>query len=188
MNLLSKNMRRNPLEQRLFPQPVPVASPGLSKVKIRWGSKAFDPYLLEVPQQIDLMSAMLSNGENFYAALTRAAGMGHGKFAAGLARVKQRLELGEALEEALENLDRECASPLVSEFCNKVSIALTRGTPMAQQLELLSQSSRAQLRNQLLKQAGKNELKMLIPMVFLILPVTIFFAIFPSLQLLQVGL
>lgn len=179
--------RTNPLEQRLFPKPQNQSPASLSKLKIRWGSKSFDPYLLEMPQQIELMGAMLNNGENFYSVLTAQTTMSSGNFARGLSRVKHRLELGESLEKALELLELESDSPMVSEFTNKVVISLTRGTPMAQQLEFLSETARAQLRNQLLKQAGKNELKMLVPMVFLILPVTILFAVFPSLQLLQSG-
>lgn len=180
-------MTSNGLEKRLYPQAQSSVPASFSKLKVRWGSKAFDPYLLEMPQQLDLMGAMLSNGENFYSVLTSQTNLATGNFAAGLGRAKRRLELGESLEQALELLERESNSPMVSEFANKVVIALTRGTPMAQQLEFLSETARAQLRNQLLKQAGKNELKMLVPMVFLILPVTILFAVFPSLQLLQSG-
>jgi tight adherence protein C len=52
---------------------------------------------------------------------------------------------------------------------------------------MLSASAKSQLKVAQLKAAGRNELKMLIPLVFLILPVTIAFAVFPSLQLLQLG-
>lgn len=180
-------MRVSQLERRLFPQQRQAGPAAFSKLKISWGNKSFDPYLLEVPQQIELMAAILANGDNFYAALTNQANGARGDFASALKRVKIRLELGESLERALELLERETGSPIVAEFANKVVIALTRGTPMSRQLEFLSETARAQLRNQLLKQAGKNELKMLIPMVFMILPVTILFAVFPSLQLLQSG-
>jgi tight adherence protein C len=180
-------MRSSQLERRLFPDHKGTSPRVLSKLKVSWGNKSFDPFLLEVPQQIELMAAMLANGENFYSALTMQANLAKGDFATALKRVRMRLELGESLEVALELLERETNSSMVSEFANKVVIALTRGTPMAQQLEFLSETARARLRNQLLKQAGKNELKMLIPMVFMILPVTILFAVFPSLQLLQAG-
>jgi tight adherence protein C len=58
---------------------------------------------------------------------------------------------------------------------------------MAEQFTQLAESARGQLRVAQLKNAGKNELKMLVPLVFLILPVTVLFAIFPSLQILQLG-
>jgi tight adherence protein C len=47
------------------------------------------------------------------------------------------------------------------------------------------QSATAELRTQLLAKAGKNETKMMIPMVFVILPVTVMFALYPSLALIQ---
>jgi tight adherence protein C len=43
---------------------------------------------------------------------------------------------------------------------------------------------RSDLHNQMLKLSARNETRMLIPLVFLILPVTILFAIFPSLEML----
>jgi tight adherence protein C len=54
-------------------------------------------------------------------------------------------------------------------------------------LSELSASARAEIRNMLLRQAGKNETRMLIPLVFLILPITVLFAIYPSLELLNFG-
>jgi tight adherence protein C len=53
-------------------------------------------------------------------------------------------------------------------------------------LSSLAESARADQRNDLLKQVGRNETKMLIPLVFLILPVTVLFAVYPSLQLLNI--
>jgi tight adherence protein C len=48
-------------------------------------------------------------------------------------------------------------------------------------------SARSEIRNELLTQAGRNETRMLIPLVFLILPITVLFAIYPSLQLLNIN-
>jgi tight adherence protein C len=48
-------------------------------------------------------------------------------------------------------------------------------------------SVREEIKSRLLRQAGRNETRMLIPLVFLILPVTVLFAIYPSLELLNFG-
>ncbi len=48
-------------------------------------------------------------------------------------------------------------------------------------------SVRDEIKSRLLRQAGRNETRMLIPLVFLILPVTVWFAIYPSLELLNFG-
>jgi tight adherence protein C len=54
-------------------------------------------------------------------------------------------------------------------------------------LSELGDSARAEIKNRLLRQAGKNETGMLVPLVFLILPITVLFAIYPSLELLNFG-
>jgi len=148
---------------------------------------ATDALLFELPQHLELMAARLQNGENIYAVLTDL-GRGSGRFALALRRASVRIRLGQTIEEALGELARELKSPLASELVNKVILSLERGTPLAAQLRLLAATARGQLRISQLKAAGRNELKMLVPLVFLILPVTVAFAILPSLQLLQFGL
>jgi tight adherence protein C len=145
-----------------------------------------DSYLLEVPQQLEVMAARLRSGDSFYKVLS-LQNAAHGNFAEALRRLSLRLTYGESIEEGLRLLDQECRSPIVSEFANKTLLSLRRGTPIAEQFVHLAESARGQLRVAQLKNAGKNELKMLVPLVFLILPVTVFFAIFPSLQILQLG-
>ncbi|MDE2409387.1 MAG: type II secretion system F family protein [Actinomycetales bacterium] len=164
----------------------PETSRLLSGVKIRAAKTGEDQLIFELPQHLDLMSARLLNGEDIYSVLALQAS-GSGKFAHNLERLGIRLQLGENLEQALALLAEESKSPLVSEFVNKLQLGLSRGTPLATQFLMLSASAKAQLKVAQLKAAGRNELKMLIPLVFLILPVTIAFAVFPSLQLLQLG-
>jgi len=66
-----------------------------------------------------------------------------------------------------------------------LSVALRRGSPLARMLREQAESARADLRNELLRDVGRNETRMLIPLVFLILPVTVLFAVYPSLQLIS---
>jgi tight adherence protein C len=62
---------------------------------------------------------------------------------------------------------------------------MTRGAPVSEQLLAHSRAARSQIQRNLMKQAGANETKMLIPVIFLILPVTVLFAVFPSISLLS---
>jgi len=71
------------------------------------------------------------------------------------------------------------------ELAEKLSLGLSRGVPMAEQVMQLANSLRQEQGRRLLKQAGSSETKMLIPTVFLILPVTVLFAVFPSVLVLQ---
>ena len=66
-------------------------------------------------------------------------------------------------------------------------MALKRGTPLVFVISEQAETVRQAISSDLMKQAGKNETRMLIPLVFLILPVTVLFAIYPSLQLLSIN-
>ena len=164
----------------------PVTRFRFSKVRLRSPRLAFDPLILELPQHLDLMAARLQNGENVYSVLSQQAAAS-GRMAEGLRRVAVRLSLGETLDASLDHLAADLKSELIQELSNKVKLGLVRGTPLASQFQLLSGAAKNQLRVAQLKAAGRNEVRMLVPLVFLILPVTIAFAIFPSLQILQLG-
>jgi tight adherence protein C len=73
----------------------------------------------------------------------------------------------------------------LAELCQKLRVSIERGTPIAHQISNLSDSIQQRVMRELIRRAGQNETKMLIPTIFLILPVTVLFAIFPSLLLLQ---
>lgn len=70
-------------------------------------------------------------------------------------------------------------------MATKLAVALNNGSALADLMSDFIQSSTANLRSELLTLAGKNETKMMIPMVFVILPVTVMFALYPSLALIQ---
>jgi tight adherence protein C len=140
----------------------------------------------ELPEILELMSVSLSAGDGLFGALVRVTPRANGVLADSLKEMLAALEIGAELESELERLAHTLPQRQIVEFSSKLAIAFRRGTPLAQMLRSLAESTRAELRNELLKQAGRNETRMLIPLVFLILPVTVLFAIYPSLQLLNI--
>lgn len=172
------------LEARLFPEVRP--SVRFSRVSLKKRNRSIDESLLELPQILDWLAFATTNGVGLYQAISLVSQRAEGKVASALAKLCRELEYGASFEVALQNLANDSKS--LTEFSNRLALTLRRGTPVAQQLRALAQSSRASLRNQLLARAGANEVKLLLPLVFLILPVTVWFAIFPSLQLLQLGI
>jgi tight adherence protein C len=104
-----------------------------------------------------------------------------------LEKALRAVEFGAAFVNEIVRVSEVLPNPQVKEFATKVALSLERGTPLARMLSEQSDSVRAEIKNQLLRQAGKNETRMLIPLVFLILPVTVLFAIYPSLELLNFG-
>jgi tight adherence protein C len=65
--------------------------------------------------------------------------------------------------------------------------ALDRGTPLSEVLRAQAQDSREDTKRALLEAAGRKEVTMLIPLVFLILPTTVLFAVWPGIVVLQTG-
>ena len=143
--------------------------------------------LFEMPDFLELLSVAISSGESIYSSLRRVIPRLNGVLAAELRSTLLALELGSDLPSELDELSRRLPQRQVVEFCNKLNLALRRGTPLVRVLSEQAESVRQEVLNQLTKQAGKNETRMLVPLVFLILPVTVLFAIYPSLKLLNIA-
>ncbi len=62
---------------------------------------------------------------------------------------------------------------------------MQRGTPLAEVLRAQAQDVREDSRRTLMEQGGKKEILMMIPVVFLILPVTVLFAVYPGIDFLS---
>lgn len=73
----------------------------------------------------------------------------------------------------------------LEEFYSKLLSAEQLGSSVAEQLDDLVESQMHEAANLQLRSASANETKMLIPLVFLILPVTVVFALYPSIQMLN---
>lgn len=143
--------------------------------------------LYELPEVLDLLTVSLRSGEGIYQSLQVVVPRASGELARELLKCLTAVNYGAALADEIRRLPNSLAHPQFAEFANKIVMSLARGTPLAKMLEDQASSSRSEIRNQLLRQAGKNETRMLVPLVFLILPVTVLFAVYPSLKLLNFG-
>lgn len=141
-------------------------------------------FLFQVPDFLDLFSVALSSGESVHSALSRVVPRMSGVVAREFERLLLALELGSDFETELTQMSIRNANNPLSEVANRLLLAIRRGSPIALLLSNQATFVRNDLHNQMLKQSGRNETRMLIPLVFLILPVTILFAIFPSLEML----
>jgi tight adherence protein C len=142
--------------------------------------------LEELPDILEMLAVALSAGDGIFSSLARVTPRASGVLATELKRLFIALELGGDLETELADLARRLPQRQVVEFTGKLATALRRGAPLAQMLREQAESARSEVRNEFLMQVGRNETRMLIPLIFLILPVTVLFAIYPSLQFLNV--
>ena len=141
--------------------------------------------LLEIPDFAAILWFALSAGESLDHSLRIAVSRGNGYVSGVFANLLQQVDHGALLQHELENLAAESRSEQVRELATKLAVALVNGTAMADLLSDFVQSTNATVRTVLLEKAGKNETKMMVPLVFVILPVTVMFAMYPSLVLIQ---
>jgi tight adherence protein C len=95
---------------------------------------------------------------------------------------------GIPLPVALRALRDELAHPALSRALDQVLGALERGAPLASVLAAQAGDARDESKRAIIELAGRKEIAMLVPLIFLILPVTIVFALFPGYAVLQAGL
>ncbi len=141
----------------------------------------------ELPDLIDLACGALLTGHSLHAAIERVASRSRSLVAEELKTFLKNVALGESISSELAALCERKPTAAMKEFVNKISISLARGTPLVESFEALSESLRERRAFELLKRAGVNETKMLIPLVALVLPTTVLFALFPSVRFLNIG-
>jgi tight adherence protein C len=141
----------------------------------------------ELPTVLEFLTLSLSAGEGILEALRRVSRVSRGELAGELGAVTTAVSSGLPLSPTLATLARELQLPPFTRAVEQITGALERGTPLADVLRAQAQDSRDDAKRALLELAGKKEVAMLVPVVFLILPTTILFAIFPGVFVLQVG-
>ena len=141
--------------------------------------------LLELPDLVSILWFLVSAGEPLHSALKLTVEKCNGYLAGEFSRLLQRVEHGGILQHELENLAAETKSDELRELSTKLAVSLANGTPLADQLAEFAASANASIRAQFLERAGKNETKMMIPLIFIILPVTVIFALYPSVTMLR---
>lgn len=135
-----------------------------------------------------LLSLCVKNGLGIEQSFSWIVKRMTGDVAQILNEIVMRVELGESFLDALSEVSNSSASAAMSEFSSKVSLSITRGTPVSEALIAQSATINHQLAQKELQKATSNETKMLLPMVFLILPMSVLMASFPSLSSLGLGI
>jgi tight adherence protein C len=146
-----------------------------------------DRIAAELPTVLEFLTLSLSAGEAVLDALRRVARAGNGDLAREIAVVVAQVNAGVPLASALQRCADEIQLPALSRTVDQLVGALDRGSPLVEVLRAQAQDSRDDAKRSLLEAAGKNEIAMMVPLVFLILPVTVAFAIFPGVMVLQLG-
>ncbi|TQL01126.1 type II secretion system F family protein [Cellulomonas sp. SLBN-39] len=144
--------------------------------------------LAEMATVTELLALAVSAGEGAVGALERVVRQTRGELTGELARTLADARSGTPVVQALERLADRTGLPSLARFAEGVAVAVERGTPLADVLRAQAQDVREEGRRALMQTGGRKEVLMMVPVVFLILPVTVLFAVFPSVVVLRVGL
>jgi tight adherence protein C len=135
---------------------------------------------LEFPTLAELLALSVAAGEGTAAALDRVSRVGNGALVVELRRVLADTRSGASLLTALQSLSERVELPELSRFVAALVVAVERGTPLAPVLQAQAGDAREAGRRRLIEAGGRKEIAMMVPVVFLVLPLSVLFALFPG--------
>ncbi|MDR6865459.1 tight adherence protein C [Microbacterium resistens] len=142
----------------------------------------------EMPTVLEFLALSLSAGEGLPDALRRVASVGSGELSGELRDVLLAVGTGSGLADALGECARRLQIPALSRAVDQIVAALERGAPLASVLQAQASDAREETKRGLIERAGRKEIYMLVPLVFLILPLSVIFAVFPGVFVLRLGI
>ena len=154
---------------------------GYNQVNVRVESKKVRTQIeLEFPMVVELFAILLAGN------LSPASALGHiserttGEFSKVLKNAIEEMQQGASFSQTLDALSARVGSPMVRRFFDSLMIAVDRGSPLIDVVNRQVEEVRNEQRTRLLESAGKAEIALMIPIVFLILPLSVLFALWPS--------
>jgi tight adherence protein C len=135
--------------------------------------KAYDRAALlqkALPDAIDLLTISVESGLGFDAAVQQVARNTEGPLAEEFSRVLQEMQIGRGRSDALRSLAERTNIPDIRAFVSAMVQADAFGIPVGTVLRVQSSEIRVKKRQWAEEQAQKVPVKILVPMIFCILP------------------
>lgn len=139
----------------------------------------------QVADAAELLALSVSAGESVPAALRRVQQIVGPELATQLGAPLEDIDNGASVTRALGKLRRTTRSPQLGRLLDTLVASMERGAPLATTLREQARDLRDEARRALMESGGKREVAMLFPVVFIILPVTVVFALYPGLVALR---
>lgn len=143
--------------------------------------------LEEFPALAELMALSVAAGETGLGSLERVVRCSNGELAKEFTKILAMTRSGETLVASLQTFSQRTTVAALSRFVDDLIVAIERGTPLADVLRAQAQDVRDNAKRDLMETAGKKEIGMMAPVVFMILPLTVVFALFPGVSLLNLN-
>ncbi|MET3963562.1 tight adherence protein C [Marmoricola sp. OAE513] len=123
-----------------------------------------------LPDAIDLLTISVESGLGFDAAVAQVARNTEGPLAEEFSRMLQEMQIGRGRTEALRSLAERTNLPDLRSFVSAMVQADSFGIPIAQVLRVQSSEIRVKKRQWAEEMAQKVPVKILVPLIFCILP------------------
>ena len=134
----------------------------------------------QLPELADLLALAVSAGASPMAALEFAPLQG--PLGQEVTRTVDEVRSGRSVDAALRALADRVDLAGAHRLVEGVLVALERGTPLAEVLRAQAVDAWAADRRRLMEVAGRKDVLMLIPIVFLVLPSVVLIAVYPGVQ------
>jgi tight adherence protein C len=135
----------------------------------------------EFASSIEILTLALSAGVTPLSAMIGISQRSSGLFSKQLEMVVDSVKSGKSFQVSLDEMGRRIQSAQIRRFTDALVTAIARGAPLIELLHIHAAEARAAQKNIIMDKAGKAEMSMMVPVVFLILPISILFALWPSL-------
>jgi len=139
----------------------------------------------ELPTYMQLMTVLISSGVSPARSMDVLSRRSTSVSGRQLQSVVNEIKEGKSVVEALDGLSRKYDVLVLRRFVNVLILGIERGSSLTPILIAQVKDARIARKNQILQKAGKAEIALMIPVVFLILPISILFALWPSYQQLE---
>lgn len=136
----------------------------------------------ELPAQIQLITILISSGMTPAKALSVIATRSSSLSSLTLDELIREIEGGLSIVQALDHLAQKFDSLVLRRFITSLILGIERGSALSPILIDQVRDARMVSKGEIMRRAGKAEIGLMIPVVFLILPISILFALWPSYQ------
>jgi len=139
----------------------------------------------QLADAIELLAAVLSSGVDLRDAFSWVANRCTGQLKTEIAWLVDSIGVGDSITQSLFEYERKQKHPALRELALKLALSDQLGTQVTSQLISLATALRGEAITEFRKLGAKKETYLLMPLVFLVLPITVLFALVPSVQFLQ---
>lgn len=141
--------------------------------------------LVELVDLLAVVERVLASGDSTLGAIAWIGKRGRGRDAKQFEGIARRVAAGAELGAELAAWQGRARSAELQDLLTKLISTTNSGADVVAIVANLRSSVEGAIRAAQLAALGKSEMRMMIPIVFLVLPITVLFAVFPSLTLLN---